>query len=70
MAGGNDGGAFPALTPEAIARQGGQAETFRLSDNVNLYLDAVGALKHLPINPRAADLARYPKLRYFFVVVP
>eukprot|EP00041_Stephanoeca_diplocostata_P031757 m.997616 g.997616 ORF g.997616 m.997616 type:complete len:372 (+) comp24022_c1_seq24:70-1185(+) len=57
MAGGNNDGVFPALTPEAIAKQGGQAETFRLSNYVNMYLDAVGALKHLPINPRAADLA-------------
>lgn len=32
-------------------------ETFRLSDSVFMYLDEVGALKHLPINMRAAMLA-------------
>eukprot|EP00040_Diaphanoeca_grandis_P007165 m.39949 g.39949 ORF g.39949 m.39949 type:complete len:329 (+) comp18344_c0_seq2:177-1163(+) len=45
------------LTPEMLTRAGGEAETFKLSNQISLYLDAVGALKHLAINPRAADLA-------------
>ena len=37
---------------------GGAVETFRLADGVSLYLDAVGALKDLPPNPRAVSLAK------------
>eukprot|EP00037_Helgoeca_nana_P001303 m.26175 g.26175 ORF g.26175 m.26175 type:complete len:348 (+) comp11679_c0_seq1:191-1234(+) len=57
LAGGLGEFSLSSLTPESIAASGGSAEPFRLSDNVTLYLDAVGALKRLPINPRAADLA-------------
>lgn len=57
LAGGLGEFSLSSLTPESIAAGGGQAEPFRLSDDVTMYLDAVGALKRLPINPRAADLA-------------
>lgn len=60
------------LTPEAVSKQGGMTrlhhfrcpdlqsgmtESFRLSDKVFMYLDEVGALKHLPVNPRAGRIA-------------
>jgi len=45
------------LTPEAVAAQGGATESFRLSDEVFLYLDEVGSLKRLPINKRATRFA-------------
>lgn len=55
-----------ALSPEAVEKLGGSAEAFRLSassgsdpaDTIYLYLDEVGALKHLPLNKRAANLAQ------------
>lgn len=50
-------GALQGVTPAAIAADGGAVEVFRISDDVNLYLDAVGALKQLAPNPRAAALA-------------
>ena len=46
------------VTPASIASDGGAVETFRLADGMNLYLDAVSALKSLPPNTRAAQLAR------------
>jgi hypothetical protein len=57
MAGGLGEFSLASLTPEKIASAGGQAEPFTLSNDVTMYIDAVGALKRLPINPRAADLA-------------
>mmetsp|Transcript_13728 Transcript_13728/g.15640 ORF Transcript_13728/g.15640 Transcript_13728/m.15640 type:complete len:175 (+) Transcript_13728:60-584(+) len=45
------------LTPQAIAGQGGSVEVFKLGEEVNLYLDAVGALKQLPRNNRATAFA-------------
>ena len=50
-------GALKGVTPAAIAADGGAVEAFRISDDVNLYLDAVGALKQLAPNPRASALA-------------
>jgi hypothetical protein len=45
------------VTPASIASGGGSVETFRLADQVSLYLDGVGALKALPPNARAVQLA-------------
>lgn len=54
---GNDASKLGQVTPESIAASGGGVETFRLADGVSLYLDAVSALKSLPLNERAAALA-------------
>merc|ERR1711959_196578 len=45
------------VTPDVLARMAGEAEVFRLSDTVQMYLDEIGSLKRLPHNQRAADLA-------------
>jgi hypothetical protein len=45
------------LSAASVAAGGGAVEAFRVADGVNLYLDAVGALKQLPPNPRASRLA-------------
>jgi hypothetical protein len=57
---GNEGSsdALKKVTPASIASGGGAVETFRLAEGIQLYLDAVGALKSLPANERAAGLAR------------
>ena len=45
------------VTPATLAGMGGEAEVFRLSDTVQMYLDEIGALKKLPPNKRAGNLA-------------
>jgi len=45
------------ISPETISKSGGSVEHFRLADGVSLYLDAVSALKSLPSNTRAIQLA-------------
>ena len=51
------GNALSKVTPASIASGGGAVETFRLADGISLYLDAVSALKSLPANARASQLA-------------
>jgi hypothetical protein len=53
----SSGDVLKKVTPASIASGGGAVETFRLADGVSLYLDAVGALKSAPANPRGAQLA-------------
>jgi len=52
------GNVLKKVTPASIASSGGSVETFRLADGISLYLDAVGALKSLPANSRAVNLAK------------
>jgi len=51
------GPSLASLTPDILAKQPGATETFRLSNNVSMYLDEIGSLKRLPINRRASMLA-------------
>lgn len=51
------GEALNVISPETISKSGGSVEHFRLADGVSLYLDAVSALKSLPSNTRAIQLA-------------
>ena len=50
-------GVLEKLSAASVAAGGGAVEVFRIANGINLYLDAVGALKKLPENARASRLA-------------